>query len=90
MDFEFVTIERRGRVAIVRFDRGTRANPLSATLIRELTEAARSFDDDFEISAVVLTGRADAFTYGMDLADPEIAAIRDKGVSEQRLAPIHI
>ena len=30
-----VTIERQDRIAIVRFDRGTRANPMSAALLRE-------------------------------------------------------
>lgn len=39
-----VTITREGRVATVRFDRGIPANPLSYPLMRELTEAARSFE----------------------------------------------
>ena len=54
-----VTIERQDRIAIVRFDRGTRANPMSAALLRELTKAARSFEDDDTLAAVVLTGTAE-------------------------------
>lgn len=84
MDLEFVTIERRGRIAIVRFDRGTKANALSYQVLKELTVAMHSFDDDFETSAVILSGRSDVFTYGMELSDPEIATIRDKGLSERR------
>ena len=67
-----VTIEREGRVAIVRFDRGSRANPLSLALMRELTAAARSFEHDAEINAVILTGRgSDADTAALlpDLPD---------------------
>ena len=36
MGWEFVTVERRGRVAILRFDRGDGLNPMSLQLIREL------------------------------------------------------
>lgn len=80
-----VGIERRGRISIVRFDRGIAANPLSLELIRELTAAARSFDDDAETSAVILAGRSDNFTLGFDLKDPEVAALRDAGLAERRL-----
>lgn len=66
-----VSIDRKGRIAIVRFDRGIRANPLSYALMRELTEVARSFERDHETSAVILTGRDDSFSMGADLKDPE-------------------
>src|SRR3981081_4567927 len=39
--------------------------------MRQLTEAARSFEDDGATSVVVLTGAAKAFTAGFDLKDPE-------------------
>lgn len=84
MDLKHVTIETSGRIAVVRFDRGVAANPMSLELIRELTEAARSFEDDAEISAVILTGRADNFTMGFDLKDPDSAAMRDAGLAERR------
>ncbi|MCW9002251.1 MAG: enoyl-CoA hydratase/isomerase family protein [Rhodospirillales bacterium] len=79
-----VRIERRGRIAIVRFDRGVKANPLSHDLMRALTDAARGFEDDTETSAVILTGRADSFTLGMDLKDPTVAKSRDAGLAERR------
>ena len=82
---EHVRIERRGRVAIVRFDRGIPANPLSYAAMRELTAAARSFDDDSETSAVVLTGRADNFSMGADLKDPENRGARDAPLAERRV-----
>jgi enoyl-CoA hydratase len=85
MDHEFVSIERRGRIAIVRFDRGTKSNALSYQVLKELTQAMHSFDDDYETSAVVLSGLADVFTYGMQLDDPDIAGISDKGLSQRRV-----
>ena len=75
-----ITIERglgpEGRVAVVRFDRGDRLNALSQTAMRELRDAARSFEDDHATSAVVLTGTATAFSAGFDLKDPEASAAR--------------
>jgi enoyl-CoA hydratase len=72
---DFVTIEKglgtEGRIAVVRFDRGDGINALSPEAIRQLTQAARSFEDDGDTSVVVLTGGAKAFSAGFDLKDPE-------------------
>ena len=71
---EFVKIEKGlgpdGRIAVVRFDRGDGINALSPEALRQLTDAARSFEDDAETSVVVLTG-AKSFSAGFDLKDPE-------------------
>jgi enoyl-CoA hydratase/carnithine racemase len=71
----FVTIEKglgpEGRIAVVRFDRDDGINALSPEALRQLTDAARSFEDDDDTSVVVLTGGKDAFSAGFDLKDPE-------------------
>ena len=71
----FVTTEKglgpEGRIAVVRFDRGDGINALSPEAIRQLTQAARSFEDDAETSVVVLSGGPKAFSAGFDLKDPE-------------------
>ena len=81
----YVSIKQQGRISVVSFDRGNAANALSLELVRELTAAARSFDNDAKTSAVILTGRTDNFSLGSDLKDPEIAALRDTGLAERRL-----
>jgi enoyl-CoA hydratase len=72
---DFVTIERglgpEGRIAVVRFDRGDGINALSPEAMRQLTNAARSFEDDGDTSVVVLTGGSKTFSAGFDLKDPE-------------------
>jgi enoyl-CoA hydratase/carnithine racemase len=72
---KFVLIEKglgpEGRVAVVRFDRGDGINALSPEALRQLTDAARSFEDDSATSVVVLTGSDKAFSAGFDLRDPE-------------------
>lgn len=88
---EFVRIERglgpEGRIAVVRFDRGDGINALSPQALRELTAAARSFEDDAATSVVVLTGSAKAFSAGFDLKDPEGRARRtmDMGALRRHL-----
>ncbi|MGO9357980.1 MAG: enoyl-CoA hydratase/isomerase family protein [Xanthobacteraceae bacterium] len=84
MAWSYVSIERRGRVAVVRFDRGDDRNALSRQVLRELMEAARSFEEDIETSAVVLTGRANVFTVGLDLKDALDATAGDPGLAERR------
>ncbi len=72
---DFVSIEKglgpEGRIAVVRFDRGDGINALSPEALRQLTSAARSFEDDASTSVVVLTGGGKAFSAGFDLKDPE-------------------
>ncbi len=64
MDYQFTTIERRNGIAVVRFDRKEKLNAFSQDLILEMTEVARSFHDDLEIHAVVLTSAPKAFSAG--------------------------
>jgi enoyl-CoA hydratase len=81
-----VTIERQDRIAIVRFDRGDRANAMSLELCRQLTQAARSFENDATVSAVILTGSASNFSLGADLKDEELSKSRKLPLAQRRLA----
>jgi len=81
-----VTIERRGRMAVVRLDRGFRANPLSVRAMTQLTDAALQFHECPDVSAVVLTGRSDTFSMGMDLKDPALKTLREQGLAQRRLS----
>jgi enoyl-CoA hydratase len=80
---EFVTVAREGAIATVTMDRGDGRNALSRQLILELTETARSFADDLQTQAVILTGRG-AFTAGADLKDPAMDRRQANGLLERR------
>jgi enoyl-CoA hydratase/carnithine racemase len=81
-----VSIERRGRIAIVRLDRGDGRNALSLQACRELTEAARSFDQDADVSAIILTGTDKVFSLGADLRDEELKRARAARLAERRVS----
>lgn len=67
MTHDYVTIEKRGAIAVVRFDRKANLNAFDEQLVVELTDAAKSFHDDLETHAVVLAGAQNAFSAGFDL-----------------------
>jgi enoyl-CoA hydratase/carnithine racemase len=72
---EFVTVEKKGRVVVIWFERDNKANSLSRQVKNELTETVRSSENDFETSATVLIERDDVFSLGHDLKDPWLADI---------------
>jgi enoyl-CoA hydratase len=84
-----VRIERLGDIAIVRFDRRGRANALSFAMMDDLAAAARSFETDAAVRAVVLAGAPKIFSAGMDLADPAFERIADMGLAERRMLAEH-
>lgn len=69
MSEPYVSVKRDGPIATVTFDRHKNLNAFDGQLILELTEVARSFHDDIETRAVVLTGNKDYFSAGADLED---------------------
>jgi enoyl-CoA hydratase len=80
----FITKEQRGRVALVRFDRGDGRNAMSREIMRDLIAAAASFEEDAETSAIVLTGDPRSFCVGYDLRDAEAAKLSGAGLAERR------
>lgn len=84
MEWKFSTVEKQGRIAIVRLDRGIAANPLSLDTMQELTAIAHHLDDDLDVSVVILTGRGDNFSMGFDLKDPNSVAMRTAPLQKRR------
>ena len=80
MSKPYVTVEHRGTVALVTFDRHKNLNAFDSQLILELTDVARSFHDDLDTRAVVLTGSKDYFSAGADLED--LASRNDPSITD--------
>lgn len=69
MQLDYVSVEKRGAIAIVRFDRKQNINAFNKKLIDELTVVGSSFRDDLDTHGVVLTGPKEYFSGGADLRD---------------------
>jgi enoyl-CoA hydratase len=68
MNYEFISVEQKGRVGVITLNRPKQLNALSPGLMKELGQALAVFDDDAGIGAIVLTGTEKAFAAGADIA----------------------
>lgn len=78
-----VTTERRGDVAILRFDRQGRGNALSFPILEALAEQAHMFARDRSVAAVVITGAPTIFSSGMDLRQPVWDRVSELSLDER-------
>jgi len=62
-----VTIERRGAILLMGFDRAEKYNGLTPRMLRELEEAYSTLESDDELRVGVLFGHGKHFTAGLDL-----------------------
>jgi enoyl-CoA hydratase len=67
--YETILIEIHGQVGLVRINRPKVRNALNSTVLRELTEALETFDNDPAIGAMVITGDDQAFAAGADIKE---------------------
>ena len=67
-DWQFIEVEREGRVGIVRFNRPDRLNAMGAELGDEVYRALEAFNDDPAVGAIVTTGNGRAYSSGADLS----------------------
>ncbi len=61
--------EKRDQFAVFTMNRPERLNALGGTMMDDLTEALRDFNDDPEMRAGILTGTGRAFSAGADLKE---------------------
>lgn len=64
-----VRFEKKNGIAIVSLNRPEKRNAMSFALLRELVELAEKIKKDRHIRCVILTGEANVFSAGIDLAD---------------------
>lgn len=68
-DYETILTKRDGRVGIITLNRPAALNALNVQLSTEVLSAARTFDADPEIGAIVITGSDRAFAAGADIKE---------------------
>jgi enoyl-CoA hydratase len=69
MSSETITVERRGRVGIVRLNRPQVLNALNVTLKDELLGAVEAFDANAGVGCILITGSDKAFAAGADIKE---------------------
>ena len=69
MQFDNITYEVRGKVAIITLNRPEKRNALSGALLRELHAALLEADEYNPVHSVVLRGAGPPFCAGADLSE---------------------
>lgn len=75
-DWTTIRVETHGRVGLIVLDRPEVLNALNSTLMHEIVTAARHFDADEGIGAIVVAGSEKAFAAGADISEmAELSAL---------------
>jgi enoyl-CoA hydratase len=67
MDYEFITTEVKGRVALITLNRPKQLNALNPQLMQELGAALHAHDADDGVGCILITGNDKAFAAGADI-----------------------
>ena len=68
-DLQYLEVERRDAVALVRLNRPEVLNALCLGLMQELAETLTALDADTNVAVIVLTGNDKAFAAGADITE---------------------
>lgn len=83
--FETLTVEKRGRVALVTFRRADQLNAMNRAMQGEIIAAFEALSADRGVGAIVVTGEGRAFMAGADIKEyaaqtgPEFDAFQERG-----------
>ncbi|WP_274630486.1 enoyl-CoA hydratase [Arvimicrobium flavum] len=69
MPYETILVETRGKVGLITLNRPKALNALNSQVLAEVIDAAKAFDANNAIGAIVLTGSEKAFAAGADIKE---------------------
>ncbi|MDU0340552.1 enoyl-CoA hydratase/isomerase family protein [Bosea rubneri] len=68
-NYQTLTVERRGRVALVTFRRADQLNAMNRLMQGEITDVFETLSDSPEVGAIVVTGEGRGFMAGADIKE---------------------
>jgi len=89
--YETIRTDAKDRIGTITLSREERRNTISPTMITELSDALKQYDDDPNIMAIVLTGAGSrAFCAGADFAEAmgATASLLDRHEEQRRFAEL--
>jgi enoyl-CoA hydratase/carnithine racemase len=69
MDYENVVVEIDGAIAVVTLNRPQQLNSLSYDLVKDLSSAMQTLDQDEAIRVIIVTGGEKVFAAGADIKE---------------------
>ena len=67
--YDFIEAHVNGKVGIIKLNRPKALNALCDGLFTDLVHAARSFDENPQVGAIIITGSEKAFAAGADIKE---------------------
>ncbi|MBS4534671.1 short-chain-enoyl-CoA hydratase [Clostridium sp. D2Q-14] len=80
MDFNSLTLQREGSIAILKINRPKALNALNTEVLLELDKAIEDLKFDEDVDVIVLSGEGKAFVAGADILE-----MKDKNANEARV-----
>ncbi|MFW9879791.1 MAG: enoyl-CoA hydratase/isomerase family protein [Candidatus Thorarchaeota archaeon] len=88
-NYQFIKIEQKGKISIIKFNRLEKKNALSEAMRAEIIDALNSLKDDKKSKAVIIYGGEDIFSAGFD-RDEVQAVVQGKGDYQQFVDSNHL
>jgi enoyl-CoA hydratase len=80
MSYQHLAIEKNGAIATLWLNRPTKLNALSADMWEDIPRAVAELEEDTEVRVIVVAGKGDAFTVGIDVG--MLASLAPEGRSQ--------
>lgn len=88
-NYEFINIEKKGKIAIINFNRPEKKNALSEAMRAEVIDALNSLKEEKRVKAVIIYGGEEFFSAGFD-RDEVQAVVQGKGDYQQFIDSNHV
>ncbi|MFX0021063.1 MAG: enoyl-CoA hydratase/isomerase family protein [Candidatus Hermodarchaeota archaeon] len=87
--YQFINIEKKGKIAVIKFNRPERKNALSEAMRAEIIDALNSLKEEKRVKAVIFYGGEEIFSAGFD-RDEVQAVVQGKGDYQQFIDSNHL
>lgn len=88
-EYRFIKIEKKGKIALITFDRPEKKNALSEAMRTEIIETLNSLEEEKRVKAVIFYGGEEIFSAGFD-RDEVQAVVQGKGDYQQFVNSNHL
>jgi enoyl-CoA hydratase len=88
-EYQFINVERKGKISIIKLDRPEKKNALSEAMRAEIIDALNSLKEEKRVKAVIVYGGEEFFSAGFD-RDEVQAVVQGKGDYQQFIESNHL
>jgi len=88
-EYQFINVEKKGKISIIKFDRLEKKNALSEAMRADIINSLNSLKEEKRVKAVIFYGGEEFFSAGFD-RDEVQAVVQGKGNYQQFIESNHL